>query len=110
MNRMSWGMGEQRAGRPGDAFFRGRAGVVLEVAPNRFCSYVMIGTHGEITIEQDFDDRIAPLDVLSLYRPTVREVHMVLRGTLSSQEEQAEQPAWARSEHVLTGRRELEGR
>jgi hypothetical protein len=104
---MSWGMGEQRAGGPWNAFFRGRAGVVLEMAPNMFCSYVMTATHGSMDIGHDYHDSV--FDILTLHRPSSLEVHMVLNGTLSILEEQAERPAWARAEHVLTGRRELEG-
>lgn len=105
MSRMSWGHG---LGAPGDAFFRGRAGVVIEMAPNQFCSYVMTGTFGEIEIQRDVET-IHSWEILSpIYVPMPAEVHMVLTGTLSSMEEAAQRPAWARAEHELPWRREIE--
>lgn len=84
MSRMSWGHG---LGTPGDAFFRGRAG---------------------IEIQRDVET-IHSWEILSpIYVPMPAEVHMVLTGTLSSMEEAAQRPAWARAEHELPWRREIE--
>lgn len=89
--------------------FRGRAGVVIEFAPNQFASYVMNGTWGEVEIEREVNT-VHDTWEHAIYIPGPTEVRMVLNGTLSSMEQEADRPAWARAEHVLDHRRAIEGR
>lgn len=93
-------------GEPGmfDSAFRGRAGGVIEIAPNRYVQYVLLGTHGEIDIRSESEE-VSDWG-MSIRMPTTREVHMVLTGTLSSKEE-AERPAWATAQQEISGRREI---
>ena len=95
----------------GSSAFRGRAGVVIEVAPNQFVSYVMTGTHGTLEIESD-TEAIYSTDYLNpvAYIPISRIIRMEIEGYLASQEDMADRPSWARAEHEIEGRPMLKGR
>lgn len=116
-SRVTWGHGEEHY-RPGDPYrqpphmFRGRAGVVVEVAPNRFVSWRMRETFGAVETEQDFEEIHSAMHIYPVYRaPTLAVVRFELEGYLDAAEEQAPRPDWAtETAGEIEARRALEGR
>jgi hypothetical protein len=114
-SRVSWGHGEEHY-RRGDPFtpggmFRGRAGVVVEVAPNQFMSWKMRGTYGSVDVEQELDEIHTWESVMLLHVPTFSVVTFELSGYLDAREDQAPRPDWATEPAgELEARRALEGR
>lgn len=92
MGRTSWG--NQVGGDPGGAMFRGRAGVVIEVAPNHFASWRLRGAFGRVDMEQEFDEAGFSFEPL-IRVPTLTEVRFDLSGYLDWYDDRADRPAWA---------------
>jgi hypothetical protein len=105
MTRLGYGAAWDNA----NTHFRGRAGVLLEFAPNKFAQYVMRTHECEISIDQEvetiWDGPLSPIRI-----PTSRQIRMVLEGTLTSLDEMRERPAWATAQPEIEARRELEQR
>lgn len=122
MSSMTWGQGcghyedmgngQRRYTQPqfGESYFRGRAGVVIEVAPQRFVSYTMTATYGEIDVTTETEDIRSRESLAPIHMPTSREVHMVLTGQLGTMDDRAERPAWATAQGEIEARRAIGGR
>lgn len=108
MGRMSWG--DQVGGNPGGAMFRGRAGVVIEVAPNHFASWRIRGALGRVEMEQGFDEAGFSFEPL-IRVPTLTEVRFELTGYLDWHDERADRPDWATATAgEIESTRAIEGR
>lgn len=83
--------------------------MVVEIAPNRFMSWRMRGSEGEVETETDYEDinvmdRIEPL----MRIPTLTVVRFELSGFLDAAEDRAPRPDWAtETAGELTARREI---
>lgn len=108
------GNGQRRWVPPGmgGSPFRGRAGLVIEVAPRQFMRYVLRGVTGDMEITTDYEDvrhgeYLAPIRSV----PISRLVVVNLQGHLSGMEEEADRPTWVTDvAGELEARRALEGR
>lgn len=94
--------------------FIGRAGVVIEVAPNQFFQYILEIRHGdpgdrcEIAVERDGDLLVTGADLLepSRYQTTTGwRADLHLTGRIISREE-ADRPSWAPAAEI-EARREI---
>lgn len=98
-----------------DPLFVGRAGVVIEVAPNQFMQFILEIRHGDdsaggcdISLNRNYETvHVAEhLSPMRAYEWTIADIR--LRGRVISQEE-AERPSWAQTAQGEIGARgELE--
>jgi hypothetical protein len=116
---MSWGHGEEHWRRDGSGrligqppppgMFRGRAGVLVEVAPNQFVSWQMHGSFGQVETEREVEEiQLAPLD--RFYAPGLTVVRFQMEGILGALDDHAPRPDWAEPAGEIESRRALEGR
>jgi hypothetical protein len=114
---MSWGYGSERMWSaepisPHGSVFRGRAGVVVEFAPNQFMSWRMRGSFGTVEVDQDVEEvnsfaAAAPL----MYIPRFTVIKFDMEGYLDSSDDHAPRPDWATEPtDELEGRRAIGGR
>lgn len=91
----------------GKAYFRGRVGVIIEIAPNQFAQYVINDSEASIVIERDSiqHDWSGPLGPV-MFGPTY--VTMNLTGVLASNE-RTEPPVWAERTAEIEARPAIEG-
>lgn len=112
--RMSWGYGGERMWSaepisPHGSMFRGRAGVVVEFAPNQFMSWQMTGSFGTVEMERDETDLFASDRVVRTLGLTV--VRFSMEGMLVANERHAPRPDWATEPAgEIEGRRAIGGR
>jgi len=86
--------------------FRGRIGVVIEIAPEFFVSYRLRGAEAMVEMEWEPMD-VTPWDVLAPTRVGPASVRMELAGYLDSHERQAPRPEWATEDPQIEARRDL---
>ena len=101
----------------GEVGFIGRAGLVVEVAPNQFYEFILEIRHGdpgstcEITLESTLGDPVCVGEYLEPIRyigprTTYADIH--LRGRVISKEEAAQRPSWATGpQSEIEARREI---
>jgi hypothetical protein len=97
----------------GELSFKGRAGVVIEVAPNQFVEILMEIRFGDPADAADFsvEREVYPIyeDLLRVsYAPGITRGEVLLRGRVLSQEEAHERPRWANDAPEIEARREIE--
>ncbi len=119
---MSWGHGEEHwqrdeSGRligqpPPQGMFRGRAGVVVEMAPNQFVSWRMRGSFGNVETEREDHAVYSGVQMEPLFFvPGLTVVRFEMEGHLDDYEEAAPRPRWATEPAgEIEARRALDGR
>lgn len=95
----------------GTSEFRGRVGLVIEVAPNMFATYVMTEARGTLEINAEVAhvygaDVLTPIASYS----TGRMLRIEAEGPLIGQEFRCDRPAWMTAPEEIEARRELGGR
>jgi hypothetical protein len=99
---------------PGVGNYIGRAGLLVEVAPNNYVEIILEIRHGDpdsgcdVEITNRSDDPVFVADLLEPIRMTTAYADIHLRGRVISREE-AERPSWAGPpQGEIEARRELE--